>query len=210
MDPFVVLGIFFTALFLLLLSVAGPGGYFVVFAVLKVVLGYGWKLFYPVWVVARQKGPYKAAAIALAFTNFWVNFYAFIQTKDAGALSSAIDALAATIAGGFKQFTTAGYVMISNPTDPFIIIKALILMVLGLSSILIWYMAWKMLKRKVPELTYYILVTALAISLAWGANELDAMFEVYNLVEVAAESASGNETVNQSAEALNNYSVLDR
>lgn len=207
MDPLVFAGIVLTAVFLLLVSVAGPGGYFVVFAVLKIVLGYGWKLFYPLWIVLRQRGPYKAAAIGLAFTNFWVQLYTFMQTTESGALKLAFDALAAAIVGGFRQVTSAGYIMISNPTDPVIIVKSLILMVLGLSSIMLWYMGWRMLKRKVPELTYYILVTVLAVALAWGMNELDAVFEVFDMVKVAADTAAGNETVNQTVNQTASKSV---
>lgn len=196
-------------LVLLVISVAGPGGYLVVLTAAKFAVGYVWKLLAPVYVVLRQKSPYKVAALGLAFTNFWVYLYSFVNSGDRGALSAAFDALAATVVGGFTQITTAGWIMISNPGNPIKIIGSIIMIVLGASSIMLWFIGWKMLKKRVPELTYYILVTVLMLALAWGMNDLNAIFEITDLASSVAESAENGTNITV-PENVSNETILEK
>lgn len=179
-----------------ILAYTGTGGLLLLGTVFKGGLAYLYKAAYPAIIVLRQKSPYKIAAVGLAFSNFFIYLYSFIQTGNLTLIDSALNALGATLVGGFNQMTTGGWVLLQNPGSPLKIITAIVMIVLGFATLSLWFIGWKFAKRRVPELTYYILVFTLLLALSWSFDGLNSVFEMLDLIEVASETANTNSTMN--------------
>lgn len=175
---------------------SGMGGVFIITTILKSVGSYGYKALYPAIIVLRQKSPYKIAAVGLAFSNFFLYLYSFIQTGEFTLLKSAIKALFSTIVGGVNQITTGGWVILQADGDIIKIILALIMMVLGFATLSLWFIGWKMAKKRLPELTYYTLVISLLITGMLAVDGLNQIFEMTDLIQTTAETVQGNQSVN--------------
>jgi hypothetical protein len=207
-NPGVIIGGIVTVLAIAaLVWYSGTSGLFIIAALSKTIGAYAYKALYPAIIVLRQKSPYKLLAVFLAFSNFFVYFYTFVKTGNTSLFRSALNALGATLIGAFNQVTTGGWVLLQNIGDPIKMILATIMMILGFATISLWFIGIKMVKKRMPELTYYVLVFALLFALSWGADGLNSIFEVTDLVKTTAETVQNNGTVNASAAAPENATI---
>lgn len=175
-----------------------PFSTFALLGVLKAGLFYFWRVLTPLWVVAKQKGPYKVAALLLTFTGFFTHLYTLAQTQQMKNLDLALTALANTLTGSLQQAVAAGETLLSGP-GLLQGVAAVYFIVLSVATWYLYWIGWGMLKKRVPELTYYLLVVFSLVLLVWSSDGADAVIEAFDMVKDAADQAAGNASVNQSA-----------
>lgn len=176
----------------------GPGALVVFWIGLKTVIGYGWRFLAPIWVVVKSKKWYKIGAIFLTFGSFLLHFYSFMKTGDTSLLNTATNALAATINGSLQELVQSGKVLIGTAD-----LKkkgfAVFLFLAAFARIYLYFLGWKMLKKRVPELTYYLLVSFSFYLLTWGSQDANTLFQAFDFAQTAADQAAsqaGQQMVN--------------
>ena len=174
-----------------LIGYLGPGALMIYWVLLKA----GWKFLAPIWVVLKQKKWYKVGAIFLTFGSFLLYFYTFMKTGDTSLLNAATDALAATINGSLEELKQSGQVLI-GPKGLGKKAFALFLAAASFAKIYLYLVGWKMLKKRVPELTFYLLIGFSFYLLTWGSTDANALFEVFDFAGTAADQAANNPMIN--------------
>jgi hypothetical protein len=173
----------------------GPGGFIVFWIIVKSIVGYGWKFLAPIWVVVKQKKWYKVLAIFVVFGGFLAHFYSFLKTGDISLLNAATNALAATITGSLMEIAQSGKVLIGSASIQKKLI-ALLLFASGVARVILWYVAWRMIKNKFPGL-FFLTITSLCLYLiSWGSNDANALFEVFDFAGTAADQAAEQAMLN--------------
>lgn len=128
-----------------------------VLGVLKAGLLYLWKVATPLWIVAKQRGPYKIAALFLTFTGFFTHFYSLSQTQSLRHVDLALTALANTLTGSLDQLAAAITTLLNGPTL-LQFVAALYFIAVSMATWYLYWIGWGMLRKRVPHLTYYLLV----------------------------------------------------
>jgi hypothetical protein len=190
-----VIGVAVAAILLGGLLYLAPFSTFAVLGLLKAGLVYLWRFAAPIWILMKQKGPYKVAALLVTFTGFFTHLYTLGQTQQMKNLDLALTALANTLTGSLQQFVAAGNTLLSGP-ELFQAVAAVYFIILSVATWYLYWIGWGMLKKRVPELTYYLLVLFSLALLVWGGDGADAVLDAFDLVKDAADQAVGNESVN--------------
>lgn len=187
-------------------AVFGPGGFIIFWLAMKSLLAYSWKFLAPLWILLKSKNPWKIAAIALTFASFILHFYSFLTVGDASLLLSATNALAATITGSLQEIITSAPVLVS-PSGLDAKMLAVFILFMASARIYLYFVAWRMLKNRVPELAYYLLVFFTFYLLNWGSQDANALFEAFNLAQSAADQAASEASQHEIPGPLQNISM---
>lgn len=195
-------GIIGTIALLGLLYVA-PFSSIAILAGLRTVVGYFWRTAAPVWIVVKRKGPYKVAALLLSFSGFFTHLYTLGQTQDMKYIDLAITALANTLTGSLQQLSASIRTLLGGP-GVFQVVAAVYFIAVSIATWYLYWIGWGMMKKRVPELTYYILVAFSLVLLVWGSDGADAVVETFNLVKDAADQAANQPVNSPGTPATNN------
>lgn len=171
---------------------AAPFSTLAILGILKAGLLYLWKVATPLWIVAKQRGPYKVAALFLTFTGFFSHLYSLSQTQSLRHADLALTALANTLTGSLDQLAAAITTLLNGPSL-LQFVAALYFIAVSVATWYLYWLGWGMLWKRVPNLTYYMLVVFSLVVIIFGWDGADSVVEVFDLVKEAAD-----QTVNQS------------
>lgn len=168
-----------------------------IFQLLKAGIFYIYKAGIPIWVTIKTIGPYKVAAVGMTFSNFFLNIYTFSQKANASAFNLVFKSAATTLTGSLNQILQSGETLLYGPgiIDRFIAVG---LIAFAVSTWYLYILAWEMIRSRVPQTAWYLLLAFSLLALVWGNNGSQELFQVLDLGREAAQIAA-NETVNQTA-----------
>lgn len=164
-------------------------------ALIKGGLSYLYTGLLPVWITIKTIGPYKVGAVVLTFNGFLINLYTFSQATTHSNFNLVINAVASTLTGSLNQLLKAGDTLLQGPGILDRII-AIFLIVAAISTWYLWILGWEILKSRLPQTAWYLLLLFSMLVMVWGNNSTDTLFEVFELGKHAAEAATNQTAVN--------------
>lgn len=151
------------------------------------------------------------AIFIMTFFNLITNLYAAIRLRSGHFALRAIEGLGTTLGGSLSQIIVGLEVVASGNLLSFAGIKSLIVLLMGISTIYIWYVGnYKLidwLSETQIRLTDHLYITVIMILSVVAYHDASQFYEAFNLSQNIADSYISfditPETVNEAEEAVN-------